>query len=88
MRRFFRCTAVLVLMALLLMLCGCSSSGGIDQYFSLPQPTEEYLQLQQLIDQEIAARLEAIDMDVAFDRPEIREFYVKIHEIFSFWLED
>ena len=58
MRRFFRCTAVLVLMALLLMLCGCSSSGGIDQYFSLPQPTEEYLQLQQLIDQEIAAGCE------------------------------
>ena len=55
MRRFFRCAAVPVLLALLLSLCGCSASGGIDQYFSLPQPAEEYLQLQQLIDQEIAA---------------------------------
>ena len=55
MRRFFRRAAVPVLLALLLSLCGCSASGGIDQYFSLPQPAEEYLQLQQLIDQEIAA---------------------------------
>ncbi len=55
MRLFFRCAAVMVLAALLLTLGGCSSSGGIDQYFSLPQPAEEYLQLQELIDQEISS---------------------------------
>ena len=55
MRRFSRSAALLALLALLLSLCGCSASGGIEQYFSLPQPAEEYLQLQQLIEQEIAA---------------------------------
>ncbi len=54
MKRFARPTALLIAAAVLLSLSGCYS-GGIDQYFSLPQPAEEYLQLQQLIDQEIAA---------------------------------
>jgi len=55
MNRIIRSAALPALLALLLSLSGCYSSGGIDQYFSLPQPAEEYLQLQQLIDQEIAA---------------------------------
>ena len=55
MKRSIRPAAVLALLAMLFSLSGCYSSGGIDQYFSLPQPAEEYLQLQQLIDQEIAA---------------------------------
>ena len=46
-------TAVLLLLAVaLLSLSGCYS-GNIDQYFSLPQPTDEFLQLQELIDREI-----------------------------------
>ena len=54
MKKFARQTALLIAAAVLLSLSGCYS-GGIDQYFSLPQPSEEYLQLQGLIDQEIAA---------------------------------
>ena len=54
MLRINRPAAVLLLAALLLTLCGCSA-GNIDQYFSLPQPAEEYRQLQELIDGEIAA---------------------------------
>ena len=45
--------AVLLCIAMLLSLSGCYS-GNIDQYFSLPQPSEEYLQLQKLIDLEIS----------------------------------
>ena len=52
MKRFASLTALLIAAAVLLTLSGCYS-GGIDQYFSLPQPSEEYLQLQVLIDQEI-----------------------------------
>ena len=37
-----------------LLLSGCYS-GGIDQYFSPPQPSEEYLQLQDLINAELAS---------------------------------
>lgn len=49
--------AALALMAMLFALSGCQP-GSIDQYFSLPQPAEEYRQLQTLIDQEIAAGCE------------------------------
>ncbi len=43
-----------LLLGLLLTLCGCALSAPADLY-SLPEPSEEYLQLQELIDQEIAA---------------------------------
>ena len=49
--------AVLLCIAMLLSLSGCYS-GNIDQYFSLPQPSEEYLQLQKLIDLEISGGCE------------------------------
>ena len=42
-----------ILMALLISLSGCSMS-EIDELYSLPQPPEGYLQLQKLIDEEIA----------------------------------
>ncbi len=54
MVRIIRTAAVLCLAVLLLALCGCSA-GNIDQYFSLPQPAEEYRQLQELINGEIAS---------------------------------
>ena len=40
------------------------------------------------VDDEIAKRLAAIDMDVSFNRPEIRDFYVKLREIFAYWLNE
>ena len=54
MKRFARPAALLIAAAVLLSLSGCYS-GGIDQYYTLPQPSEEYLQLQTLIDQEISS---------------------------------
>ena len=54
MKKIARPTALLIAAAVLLTLSGCYS-GSIDQYFSLPQPSEEYRQLQGLIDQEIDA---------------------------------
>lgn len=48
---------MLLLMAVLLTMSGCQAD-NIDQYFSLPQPAKEYRQLQELIDQEIAAGCE------------------------------
>ena len=54
MKRFARPAALLIAAAVLLSLSGCYS-GGIDQYYTLPQPSEEYLQLQTLINQEISS---------------------------------
>ena len=54
MKRFVRPGAVLLLAALLFCMSGCYS-GNIDQYFSLPMASEEYRQLQTLIDEELAA---------------------------------
>lgn len=54
MKRFVRPGAFLVLAAMLLCLSGCYS-GNIDQYFSLPMASEEYRQLQSLIDEELSA---------------------------------
>ena len=54
MKRSARLAAVLIAAAVLLSLSGCYA-GSIDQYYSLPQPSEEYLQLQTLIDQEISS---------------------------------
>ncbi len=54
MKRLARPAALLIAAAVLLSLSGCYS-GGIDQYYALPQPSEEYLQLQVLIDQEISS---------------------------------
>ena len=54
MHRPFRAAAILVCFAVLLSLTGCYAA-NIDQYFSLPQPAEEYRQLQGLIDREIAS---------------------------------
>lgn len=54
MHRISKSAALLLALAVLLSLSGCYS-GNIDQYFSLPQPSEEYQQLQKLIDREIAA---------------------------------
>ncbi|MBR6114113.1 MAG: hypothetical protein IKQ10_02915 [Oscillospiraceae bacterium] len=53
MRRYAK-AAILAALAFVMMLSGCYS-GTIDQYFSPPQPAEEYLQLQELIDRELAA---------------------------------
>lgn len=54
MKRFVRPGAFLLLAALLFCLSGCYS-GNIDQYFSLPMASEEYRQLQSLIDKELAS---------------------------------
>lgn len=54
MKRFVRPGAFLLLAALLFCLSGCYS-GNIDQYFSLPMASEEYRQLQSLIDEELAS---------------------------------
>ena len=54
MKRFVRPGAFLLLAALLFCLSGCYS-GNIDQYFSLPMASEEYQQLQSLIDEELAS---------------------------------
>jgi hypothetical protein len=48
------CIRLSLLLGLLLTLCGCALSAPAELY-SLPEPSEEYLQLQELIDQEIAA---------------------------------
>ena len=53
MHRISKLSALVLVLAALLTLSGCYS-GNIDQYFSLPKPSEEYQQLQQLIDREIA----------------------------------
>ena len=54
MKRFVRPGAFLLLAALLFCPSGCYS-GNIDQYFSLPMASEEYRQLQSLIDEELAS---------------------------------
>ena len=54
MKRFVRPGAFLLLAALLFCQSGCYS-GNIDQYFSLPMASEEYRQLQSLIDEELAS---------------------------------
>lgn len=54
MKRFVRPGAFLLLAALLFCLSGCYS-GNIDQYFSLPMASEEYRQLQSLIDEELTS---------------------------------
>ncbi len=57
MKRLKRLPALLLAVLFLMNLSGCYS-GNIDQYMSLPQPADEYLQLQDLIDEEIAAGCE------------------------------
>ena len=55
MKRLVRPAAFALLLAVLLLgLSGCYS-GSIDQYFSLPMASEEYRQLQSLIDEELAS---------------------------------
>ena len=54
MKRFFHIAVIIAIFAVAVLLCGCYGA-GIDQYFSPPQPSEEYLQLQQLIDRELAS---------------------------------
>ena len=54
MKRFVRPGAFLLFAAMLFCLSGCYS-GNIDQYFSLPMASEEYRQLQSLIDEELAS---------------------------------
>ena len=49
MHRISKLSALILALAVLLSLSGCYS-GNIDQYFSLPQPSREYQQLQKLID--------------------------------------
>jgi len=53
MRKQPKTIAALFMAILTLTLSGCYS-GNIEQYFSLPQPADEFLQLQEMIDQEIA----------------------------------
>ena len=57
MHRTFKAAAAALCIAALLALSGCYAA-NIDQYFSLPQPAEEYQQLQALIDREIASGCE------------------------------
>lgn len=57
MKRFSRRGSVFLLTVVFLLLSGCYS-GRIDQYYSLPQAEEEYLQLQKLIDADIASGYE------------------------------
>ncbi len=57
MNRFLRSFLPALLSLSVLLLSGCYS-GGIDQYFSPPQPSEEYLQLQELIDEELSSGCE------------------------------
>ena len=57
MNRFLRSLLPALLSLSALLLSGCYS-GGIDQYFSPPQPSEEYLQLQELIDEELSSGCE------------------------------
>lgn len=54
MRKHARSISLIFITCLLLTMSGCYS-GNIEQYFSRPQPADEYLQLQELIDKEIAA---------------------------------
>jgi len=54
MHRISSPAALVLCLAVLLSLSGCYA-GNIDQYFSLPEPAEEYRQLQELIDREIAS---------------------------------
>lgn len=54
MNRRVKTAALALAFTVLLSLSGCYT-GAIEQYFSLPKPTEEYLQLQSLIDQELAS---------------------------------
>ena len=53
MFKITRLAAAASLLIAALLLNGCYS-GGTDQYFSPPQPSEEYLQLQELIDRELS----------------------------------
>lgn len=54
MNRSSQLLSAVLLIAALLFLSGCYSA-GIEQYFSPPQPSEEYLQLQELINEELAS---------------------------------
>lgn len=54
MRQSPRPMALLLVFCVLLSLSGCYA-GNIDQYFSLPRASEEYIQLQSLIDQELSS---------------------------------
>ncbi len=54
MLRISRPVSFLLCLAVLLSLSGCYA-GNIDQYFSPPEPAEEYRQLQELIDREISS---------------------------------
>ena len=54
MKRFSRSLVWTALLVTAALLSGCYSA-GIDQYFSPPQPSEEYLQLQELIDRELSS---------------------------------
>jgi len=56
-------------------------AGNMDTYIG-------YVEALKPVDEEIANRLNAIDMDVSFNRPEIREFYVRLREIFAYWLSE
>ena len=47
-------TALLLIAVMLFLISGCSPI-AIDELYSLPQPPEKYVQLQKLIDEEIAA---------------------------------
>ena len=54
MKRIARPVGFLLLAVMLFCLSGCYS-GSIDQYFSLPMASEEYQQLQTLIDEELSS---------------------------------
>ncbi len=56
-------------------------NGVMDNYI-------KYVGELQKVDKEIADRLAAIDMDISFNRPEIREFYLKVREVFAYWLSE
>jgi hypothetical protein len=65
------CLAV-VLSVLLAQLPGCVNIGNIDELYSLPQPQDEFLQLRELIDEEIAAGSEYLAPTVGSRRQSIQ----------------
>ena len=56
-------------------------SGNYESY-------NRYLQIVRALDAALEKRMNAINMDITFDRPEIRDFYIKLREHLSTMLSD
>lgn len=64
--------AVMAMVFMLMTISGCTTFSSIDELYSLPQPQEEYLQLQEVIDEEIAAGSEYSAPTVGSQRQSIQ----------------